>query len=421
MKRVIQFHKFYLAAAILSTVLILTGIVGYVVNGGFNLGTDFRAGLNKTVQFGFNALEVSYAGKGTATLTVYNSGKMNIVFTGADIESKTLTFAFSQYPTIGALADALKAVPEVSVVIKSDSNIESAKLLPTFEGDVQLSLAPFVLRRGLISKDEIFITADQLRKAVETVAPATIQKVGSDLDQRYMIRINAPSNDAAFTAEVDTKVLNALNAQFGAEKVISVKTDKVAERFSKTLAEQAIWVVILTSILILLYASFRFKFKFALGAVIAILHDALIMVCFIVWTRMEFNISTIAAILTILGYSINDTIVIFDRIREDVKIYPDKRFIEVLNIALTETLSRTFITALTTFLCVLCLYFFTADTMKDFSLALIVGMISGTYSTIFIASAFVGWWSTAVEEKKIKDNAKVNASFRTMPSKKQDK
>ena len=114
---------------------------------------------------------------------------------------------------------------------------------------------------------------------------------------------------------------------------------------------------------------------------------------------MEFSASTIAAILTILGYSINDTIVQFDRVREDRKLKPTERFVDVLNTALTETLSRTIITTLCTMITVLSIFFFTTGTLKDFALALFVGMVSGTYSTIYIASAFVLWWENKKEAK----------------------
>jgi len=122
------------------------------------------------------------------------------------------------------------------------------------------------------------------------------------------------------------------------------------------------------------------------------------MVAFIVWTRMEFNTTTIAAILTILGYSTNNTIVIFDRVRENLRIFPDDPFITVINRSLTGTLGRTIITTLTTMLAVVSLYIFTTGSMKDFALALLVGLTSGVYTTHFIASGFVSLW----EYKKTK-------------------
>jgi len=168
------------------------------------------------------------------------------------------------------------------------------------------------------------------------------------------------------------------------------------------LAGNAWKLTLFTSLAILAYATIRFKMQYALGAVLAILHDGLIMVGFIVWTRMEFNTTSIAAILTILGFSINDTIVIFDRIRENRKLSPSEPIAHVLDRSISETLGRTFITALTTLLAVLSLYFFTSGSIKDFALALIVGMISGTYSTIYIATGFVYLWDLISAKRKKK-------------------
>ena len=126
------------------------------------------------------------------------------------------------------------------------------------------------------------------------------------------------------------------------------------------------------------------------------------MVAFVVWTRMEFNTTTIAAILTILGYSINDTVVVFDRMKETRRIYPDDTFVNVMNRAISETLSRTIITTLTTMLAVVSLYVFTTGSMKDFALALLVGMISGVYSTIFIASGLVYFWDQQAKKREKK-------------------
>jgi preprotein translocase subunit SecF len=204
------------------------------------------------------------------------------------------------------------------------------------------------------------------------------------------------------------KIISVLEADFGTGGVAVTRSDYVGSRFSKQLSDQAGLLMALTLLLILIYASIRFKPQFAIGAVLAIAHDALIIVAFVTWTRMEFNTTTIAAILTILGYSINDTIVIFDRIRETRRIYPEDSFVNVLDRALSETLSRTIITTLTTMLAVLSLFICTTGSMKDFALALLVGMVSGVYSTIFIASGFVNFWEVKVknrQKKKLLANA----------------
>jgi preprotein translocase subunit SecF len=141
-----------------------------------------------------------------------------------------------------------------------------------------------------------------------------------------------------------------------------------------------------TLLLMLIYSTIRFKFHYAVGLVIGIMYDALVVIGFVAWTRMEFTTSTIAAILTIIGYSTNNTIVVFDRIRETKRIYPDDSFVDVLNRSLSETLNRTIITTVSTLIAVLSLFIFTVGSMKDFALALIIGMLSGVFTTMFIAS-----------------------------------
>jgi preprotein translocase subunit SecF len=208
-------------------------------------------------------------------------------------------------------------------------------------------------------------------------------------------------------------IVRRLEDSFGSGEVVVLRSDFVGSRFSKQLADQAGILMFLTLLLILIYASVRFKPQFAIGAVLAIAHDALIMVAFITWSRMEFNTTTIAAILTILGYSINDTIVVFDRIREVGRLYPDDSFTSLLDRAITETLGRTIITTLTTMLAVMSLYVFTSGSMKDFALALLVGMISGVYSTIFIACGFALFWQKHLKKEKRGKSAASGAALKT--------
>jgi preprotein translocase subunit SecF len=128
------------------------------------------------------------------------------------------------------------------------------------------------------------------------------------------------------------------------------------------------------------------------------------MVAVMSWTQMEFNSITIAAILTIVGYSINDTVVVLDRVRENVRLVKTNKFVDIINLSQTESLSRTIITTATTMLAVVSLYIFTSGSMKDFAFALLVGMVSGVYSTIFISSAFISLtrknWTPSEDERK---------------------
>jgi preprotein translocase subunit SecF len=240
------------------------------------------------------------------------------------------------------------------------------------------------------------IPIEDVRAALTPLGTVSVQVLGEEAARSFMIRMEDTQIEGqGIPAE---EIIDALETVFGEGGVAVTRSDYVGSRFSKQLTDQAGLLLGLTLLLILIYASIRIKPQYAIGAVLAIAHDALIIVAFVSLTRMEFNTTTIAAILTILGYSINDTIVIFDRIRETRRIYPDEAFVDVLNRSLTETLSRTIITTATTMLAVLSLFIFTTGSMKDFALALLVGMVSGVYSTIFIAVGFVNFWD--IQAKK---------------------
>jgi SecD/SecF fusion protein len=143
---------------------------------------------------------------------------------------------------------------------------------------------------------------------------------------------------------------------------------------------------------ILIYVAVRYEFSFAVGAVLAVIHDVLMTIGWYSLSGREFNSTTVAAILTIIGFSTNDTIVIFDRIREDLKLGIRGTFREVMNQALNQTLSRTLITSGTVFLATMSLFVFGGGAINDFAFTFLIGIITGTYSSIYIASALVLWW-----------------------------
>ena len=165
--------------------------------------------------------------------------------------------------------------------------------------------------------------------------------------------------------------------------------DKVSPKVGSELSGKAIMAILYAITLILIYISFRFEFTFAIGAIAAISHDVIITLGIFSILGYEISLSVIAAFLTIVGYSLNDTIVVFDRIRENLKILKRESVIETVNKSINESLSRTIITSLTTLFVVLTLYFFGGEVIHYFSFALIVGVLVGTYSSIFVASLIV--------------------------------
>jgi preprotein translocase subunit SecF len=399
MKRIIRFSKIFLPTAVISLLLVVFGIVGYVFQG-FNLGVDFQAGLIQELQFAPTAFSLTWRGQGNAAVS-FDRGSLYIVISGAGVEGFTRQFSYTAYPTLGALTLALNQVEGLSAAAGAPADTSTQWLLFSASANPQLGSNPFVVHYLSPGSDPVLI--QDVREALSSLGRnVQVQQIGQDADRHFMIRTEDSEGGSVTNTD---QLINMLEAHFGDGGVSIIRSDYVGSRFSKNLTDQAGILLGLTLLLILLYSSIRFKPQYAIGAVLAIVHDALIMVAFVVWTRMEFNTTTIAAILTILGYSINDTIVIFDRIRETRRIYPDDPFVEVLDRSLTETLSRTIITTLTTMLAVLCLFVFTTGSMKDFALTLLVGMTSGVYSTVFIASGFVNLWDIQAKKRAKKQRS----------------
>ena len=170
------------------------------------------------------------------------------------------------------------------------------------------------------------------------------------------------------------------------------RIDYIGPRVGKELITKALLSILIACVGILAYLVFRFEFGFAVGAVIALIHDTLITVGAISIADKEFTLAIVAALLTVIGYSVNDTIVIFDRIRENMGNFPEKGFRELVNDGISQTLSRTLLTAITVFIVLLPLFFLGGSVIHDFAFTLMVGVVIGTYSSIFVASAFVVYW-----------------------------
>ncbi|MEE8638185.1 MAG: protein translocase subunit SecF [Candidatus Margulisiibacteriota bacterium] len=195
------------------------------------------------------------------------------------------------------------------------------------------------------------------------------------------------------------EIIGELRDRYG--EVELLEADSIGPVIGKELSAQALWALLLASLGIIIYVSFRFEFKYAVAALIALYHDALITAGIIALLWRNIETPFVAAILTIMGYSINDTIVIFDRIRENRKKYFGKKksFSEIVNISVSETLARSINTVLTTIIIVLCVLFFGGETLKDFALVLLIGFAIGAYSSIFLASPIVAAWEAKASKK----------------------
>jgi preprotein translocase subunit SecF len=183
--------------------------------------------------------------------------------------------------------------------------------------------------------------------------------------------------------------MTLLDAKFGKGTAEIRSLETVGPKVGKDLRNSAMWATVIALSLLLIYMVFRFTFTMGLGAIACLVHDLIIVYGFFVWTGKEFNLTILAAWLTVIGYDINDTIVVCDRIRDNLKIMKKQPLIDIFNASINQTLSRTLLTSSFTLLSVVALLFFGTHVLQDFAWALIVGIFVGTYSSIFVASPLV--------------------------------
>jgi len=227
------------------------------------------------------------------------------------------------------------------------------------------------------------VPADSIRKTFQgiNVTDAIIQEIGKD---EIIVRTNHP-----MTQELKAKTDEAMNKQFGSGNFEIRRIEFVGPKVGKDLTNKAALAIIFAWIGMLIYISWRFEFRYALGAIIALIHDTIITIGALSLLNKEFTLTIVAALLTVIGYSINDTIVVFDRIRENRKKDLKQNLSDIINASVNETLSRTILTSFTVFLVLVALFFLGGPVIHDFAFALLVGIIIGTYSSIFIASPVV--------------------------------
>ena len=380
MKKTLSFNKGFLPCALISAVIIIFGIVGMFTKG-VNLGIDFKPGLIEEVRVAPPVAEVTYDGAAKVSLDL-SAGQLDLVITGVGTTNETRSINFNEVTTVSALASEMNQIDGVKVTVKNGS-FPTTKLFLNSAATNQLTTTTLYIYPSGTSE----ITTDDVRDALASMEGVSIKQLGNGADASYQIRAGV-SGDASI--DVNEEINNNLYSKFGKENVAVVKTDFIGSSFSHSIVLKSVLMFVLTVVLIWLYAAIRFHWDFALGSVVALIHDTLIMMTFIIWTQMEFSTTVLAAVLTIIGYSINATVVILDRIRYNLKFMTEaKTFNEILNKSLSDTLVRSILTTVTTLFAVVALFVFTTGSIKDFSLALIIGLISGAYSSIFISSGFI--------------------------------
>ena len=238
---------------------------------------------------------------------------------------------------------------------------------------------------------------NQIRQGLKSLGlgDSMIQEFGSSRD----ILIRVERSEEKLEA-VGDKIRRSVSEVMNTERVSMERVEMVGPKVGKDLREKAILSILYATFGIVIYISWRFEFKYAIAAILALIHDVLITMGVFSILDKEFTLVVVAAILTIIGYSLNDTIVVFDRIRENLRRKNRETVEFIVNMSINQTLSRTLLTSGTTLMMVLALQFLGGEIIHDFALALTIGIVAGTYSSIFIASVFLVLWDIRANSKR---------------------
>jgi protein-export membrane protein SecD/preprotein translocase SecF subunit len=357
---------------IVSTILIIIGIVSLVLHNGPNFGIDFRGGVKTYAKFNRVVTQPELSAK--LTELGYERSKIQV---DAAKQEASIDIGYSKefesqrvvVPLIADPGDATARSIQVSAA-QEKVRFQPGDAIQLIEGEHRL-------------RNEI----SEVIEGEDTVTFVLADEIGSDLTQAAQIQVQA---------SVGQILSSALLQGDGDWKAVprAVSVNEVGPSVGKDLKWAALLSVVWSIVILLFYISWRFEFRFAIGAIAALIHDVLITLgVFSVFVK-EINLPTVAAFLTIIGYSLNDTIVVFDRIRENSTLLKGTDFAEVINRSINQSLSRTVVTSLTTLFVVLVIFLQTAagQEINTFALALIVGVIVGTYSSVFIASPIIYLW-----------------------------
>ncbi|MGQ7719599.1 protein translocase subunit SecF [Melioribacter sp. OK-1-Me] len=347
---------------ILSSVILLLGLISILVRG-LQFGIDFKGGTEVALEFS-KPIDIAEVRKAVENMGL---GNVEVKTFGGSLGILLRTELQELPPEI---IPTVKN--KIESIIKKVAQSEEFKLI-----DSSFTALTYDFPNAQIAN----LVYDKLFEAGFQTAKASVEPENTQIIVRLGIADWIKENFSEYFVDNPFNVL---------------KEDKVGPKIGQELKTDAIIAVMLSLLVILIYLGFRFKFIFALGAVIALFHDVLItlglfaaLYGLIPGLNLEISISVVAAFLTLVGYSINDTVIVFDRVREEIKIHKSLPLIENINRAINKTLSRTIITVLTTLLTVIVLLIFGGEVLRGFAFALLIGMITGTYSSIFIASAFV--------------------------------
>ena len=360
----------------LSAILLLAGWVSIFAKGGLYYGIDFKGGTNVDVRFA-QPPNIEHLRSALTARGLGNSEIQSIGNVGAGNSNEVLIFV-GQNGTSDEARDSSKA--QVLAALNAAYNSENA-------GKPDLNAAtPSSLAAYLNQKDPLNLSA-----AAGERYPQLARQI-LDYRDRTLNGLVTNFDDLGKVAGVTPAVLSSLKDGYALGPFAIRNAEIVGAKVGAELRRQAVFVTLYALAGMLVYIAFRFEWVFGAAAVLAVFHDVLITLGFFSLLHYEISLTVIAALLTLVGYSMNDTIVIFDRIRENNRLLRKEDFAAVVNKSINQTLSRTILTSGLTFLTVLVLFLMGGQVLRAFSFALVVGIVVGTYSSFGIAAPLVVWW-----------------------------
>lgn len=382
-----NFVGFRKKAFILSMVLIVAGLVSLVVRGGLDLSIDFEGGTLIQVLF-----------QQPVEIAKLREVASNVGYGEAEIQ---------EYGEPNPAEKKYEYLIKIEKI--SEENMASSRLLEALEAAspglgwkiVSAEEQPPDKSTGFEGGNLIVVEADSIPPVDglrEQVKEQGVGVISATAETAGRVAFSLPYLGAE--AKAARKIIEALEESFPGLGIENRRTETVGPRIGEELKNRA-WAAIVISLFgILIYISWRFEFKFAIGAIAALIHDVLITVGLFSILGKEISLTIVAALLTIVGYSLNDTIVVFDRIRENFGLRRRESYENMINISINESLSRTVITSFTTLVVVLFLFFMGGEVIHDFAFALLVGIIVGTYSSIYVASPILIEWQNRLGSRR---------------------
>ena len=269
----------------------------------------------------------------------------------------------------------------------------------------------------VITQFEQQVSVEQVRGAMQQAFPGVetvVQEYGEPGQRQVMVRVPLVGGESDGSLSRAREQINVALKQAGLGNFTIIGSEIVGPVVGEELTRKGIWATVLSMIGILLYIGLRFQISFGVGAIVATLHDLLVTLAFLAFFQYDLSLNVIAAILTITGYSTNDTIVIFDRVRENARAMRRDNMDDVINKSINQTLGRTLITGGTALLSALALFLFGGEVLRGFAFTMVVGIITGTYSTVFIAAAIVSFWRGR-GRTRLQDTAPATAAASVSP------